>query len=71
MHIYIYIYVCMYVCIESDERIKSILKYYKIKVINVFLAYKIKRQTLCPPSYYQSTNGPMVTHVLGHMMYGS
>ena len=26
-----------------------------------------KRQTMCPPIYYQSANGPMVTHALGHM----
>ena len=26
-----------------------------------------KRQTMCPPSYYQSANGPMVTHALGDM----
>ena len=23
-----------------------------------------------PPAYYQSANGPMVTHALGHIMYG-
>ena len=23
-----------------------------------------------PPGYYQSANGPMVTHALGHMTYG-
>ena len=28
-----------------------------------------KRQTMCPPVYYQSANGPMVTRALGHMMY--
>ena len=22
---------------------------------------------MCPPGYYQSTNGPMVTHALGHI----
>ena len=26
---------------------------------------------MCPPGYYQSANGPMVTHTIGHMMYGS
>ena len=25
---------------------------------------------MCPPGYYQSANGPMVTHAFGHMMYG-
>ena len=25
---------------------------------------------MCPPGYYQSANGPMVIHALGHMMYG-
>ena len=25
---------------------------------------------MCSPGYYQSTNGPRVTHKLGHMMYG-
>ena len=29
-----------------------------------------KKQTMCPTGYYQSANGPMVTHALGHMMYG-
>ena len=29
-----------------------------------------KRQTMCLPGYYQSANGPMATHALGHMMYG-
>ena len=24
---------------------------------------------MCPPGYYQSANGPMVTQALGHMMY--
>ena len=28
-----------------------------------------KKQTMCPTGYYQSANGPMVTHALGHMMY--
>ena len=28
-----------------------------------------KRQTMCPSRYYQSANGPMVTHGLGYMMY--
>ena len=32
-------------------------------------ACNIKRETICPPSYYQSTNGPIVIHALGHMMY--
>ena len=25
---------------------------------------------MCPHGYYQSANGPVVTHALGHMMYG-
>ena len=29
-----------------------------------------KRQTICPPGYYQSANSPMETHALGQMMYG-
>ena len=32
--------------------------------------YVVKRQTMCPPGYYQSANGLMVAHALGHMMYG-
>ena len=28
-----------------------------------------KRQTMYPPSYDRSTNGLMVTHALGDMMY--
>ena len=24
---------------------------------------------MCPPGYYQSANGAMITHALGHMMY--
>ena len=28
------------------------------------------RQVMCPLNYYQSANGFMVTHALGHMMYG-
>ena len=31
---------------------------------------KTKRQTMCPPGYYQSANGLMIAHALGHMMYG-
>lgn len=30
---------------------------------------KSKRQTICPPSYYQSSNGLMVSHALRHVMY--
>ena len=26
--------------------------------------------TMCPPGYYQSANGYIVIHALGHMMYG-
>ena len=29
-----------------------------------------KRQTMWPPAYYQSSNGPIVTHALGYMIYG-
>ena len=29
-----------------------------------------KRQAMCITNYYQSVNGLMATHVLGHMMYG-
>ena len=25
---------------------------------------------MCPPGHYHSANGPMVTHAVGHMMYG-
>ena len=25
---------------------------------------------MCRPGYYQSANGPMVTHAFGYMMYG-
>ena len=31
---------------------------------------KSKRQAKTHPGYYQSANGLMVTHALGHMMYG-
>ena len=30
-----------------------------------------KRQAMCPPCYYQSANGPMVTHALWLMMCSS
>ena len=30
---------------------------------------KSKRQTMCPPGCYQSTNGRKLTHTLGHMIY--
>ena len=29
-----------------------------------------KKQTMCSPGYYQSVNGVMVTHALGHFIYG-
>ena len=29
-----------------------------------------QKDTVCPLSYYQSANGPMVVHALGRMMYG-
>ena len=25
---------------------------------------------MCPPGHYHSANDPMVTHAVGHMMYG-
>ena len=28
-----------------------------------------KRQKMCPPGYYQSANGPMVTHALEHTIH--
>ena len=28
-----------------------------------------ERQRVCRPGYYQSVNGLMVTHALGHMMH--
>ena len=30
-----------------------------------------QKDIICPSGYYQSANGPMLTHVLGHMMYGA
>ena len=30
----------------------------------------VVKKTIFPPGYDQSANGPMVTYVLGHMMYG-
>ena len=32
--------------------------------------YLSQKDTICPPGYYQLVNGLMVTHSLGHTMYG-
>ena len=40
-----------------------------IYIYNIYIYIYSKRQTMCPPSYYQSTSGLMAIHALGHMMY--
>ena len=36
----------------------------------IYIDMRSKRQTMCPPVYYQSANGHMVTDALAHMKYG-
>ena len=36
----------------------------------MYIYSKSKRQTVCAPNCYQSVNGFVVTHALGHIMYG-
>ena len=44
------------------------LKSNKRKVSVIYICSQ--KDTICPPGYYQSANGPMVTHAFGHMMHG-
>ena len=41
--------IILYIYIWSDKRIKSILKYYKIKIINIFLVYIDMLKKSSPP----------------------
>ena len=58
MYIYIYIYTYIYIYVYIYMHI-NIYKYIYIYVI---------RKTMYPPIYHHS--GLVVTHTLGHMMYG-
>ena len=66
--IYITIYILyMYVCKTGQKCLMThgVLKSYRSKIN--FKYIQQKRQTMCPPGvYFQSANGLMVIHVLGH-----
>ena len=64
-YIYIYIYIYIYFYIKR-VRIDLGLKSQKSKMSVIYMY--TKRQTMCPPGYYQSSNGLMETHTLGHMI---
>ena len=47
--------------------------YIDIYLGTIYIYSKSKRQTVCAPNCpncYQSVNGFVVTHALGHIMYG-
>ena len=41
-------------------------KSYTTKIYIYIYIYNVYIYATCPPGYYQSANGPMVTHALGH-----
>ena len=46
-----------------------VLKSHRSKMSITYI-YVIKKTDNVPCGYYQSTNGRVVTHALGHIMYG-
>ena len=59
LSIYLSVYLCLSVCLSIY------LSIYR----SVYLSICSQKDRQCAV-YYQSANGPMVTHALGHMMYG-
>ena len=49
--IYIYIYIYMH-----------IITIYTVKIYILYIIYIAKKRGMCPPGYYHSANGLMVTH---------
>ena len=51
LYIYIYIYIYMH-----------IITIYTVKIYMLYIIYIAKKRRMCPPGYYHSANGLMVTH---------
>ena len=63
VYIYKYTYICIYIYIYTYIYILTLIYMY------IYIHTYIYRKTICPPGYYKSANGFMVTRILGHMMY--
>ena len=50
-YIYVYIYIYMH-----------IITIYTVKIYILYIIYIAKKRGMCPPGYYHSANGLMVTH---------
>ena len=50
-YIYLYIYIYMH-----------IITIYTVKIYILYIIYIAKKRGMCPPGYYHSANGLMVTH---------